>query len=142
MFNMDDWKILVDSLDMGDMRLYHAYAYNEKTRQVIEGMEEGLDEEAVRANFQHYLMGTLMQMEMERQYYEQKQARATKSTETRPDGTVVETSTVEVTHTATSQPARPEVKPTFITEEPKQEKKSTFLTEEPKDGQGGGVLLL
>ena len=133
MFNMDDWKILVDSLDMGDMRLYHAYAYNEKTRQVIEGMEEGLDEEAVRANFQHYLMGTLMQMEMERQYYEQKQARATTSTETRPDGTVVETSSIEVTRTVTSQPA---AKP-LVQEE---KKPSTFLTEEPKNPTGGILL--
>ena len=46
------------------MRLYHAYAFNEETKQVIEGDMEDPDEEFVRAQFQQQLMMTLMQMEM------------------------------------------------------------------------------
>lgn len=142
MFNMDDWKILVDSLDMGDMRLYHAYAYNEKTRQVIEGMEEGLDEEMVRANFQHYLMGTLMQMEMERQYYEQQQARATKTTEERPDGTKIETTTVEVSRSISSQPA-PQRQSTFQARPQMEEKKesSILLPGQEENKSSGGFIV-
>lgn len=65
--NLKDWQVRVDSIDLGDMRLYHAYAFNEKTREVIEGDMEGLDEDYVREEFQRQLVGTLMQMEMMRQ---------------------------------------------------------------------------
>lgn len=68
--NLEDWQVRVDSIDLGDMRLYHAYAFNEKTREVIEGDTEGLDEACVREQFQHQLVGTLMQMEMMRQMEE------------------------------------------------------------------------
>lgn len=64
--NFDDWKIQVESIDLGDLRLYHAYAFNEKTRQVIEGDFEDVDEVYVREAFQQQLMMTLMQLEMER----------------------------------------------------------------------------
>lgn len=63
--NLDEWQIRVDSIDLGDLRLYHAYAFNEKTKQVIEGDTEHPDEEFVRMRFQQQLMGTLMQMNME-----------------------------------------------------------------------------
>ena len=46
--NLEDWQTRVDSIDLGDMRLYHAYAFNEKTKQVIEGDTEHPDEELVR----------------------------------------------------------------------------------------------
>lgn len=62
--NLDDWQVRVESIDLGDMRLYHAYAFNEETKQVIEGDMEDPDEEFVRAQFQQQLMMTLMQMEM------------------------------------------------------------------------------
>lgn len=62
--NLDDWQVRVESIDLGDMRLYHAYAFNEETRQVIEGDMEDPDEEFVRAQFQQQLVMTLMQMEM------------------------------------------------------------------------------
>ena len=63
--NLDEWQTRVDSIDLGDLRLYHAYAFNEKTKQVIEGDTEHPDEEFVRMRFQQQLMGTLMQMDME-----------------------------------------------------------------------------
>ena len=46
--NLEDWQTRVDSIDLGDMRLYHAYAFNEKTKQVIEGDTEHPDEELDR----------------------------------------------------------------------------------------------
>lgn len=67
MYSMDDWQTRVDSIDVGGMRLYHAYAFNEKTKQVIEGDSEGLDEEQVRQDFQRQLAFTLMQLQMEEQ---------------------------------------------------------------------------
>lgn len=63
--NLEDWQTRVDSIDLGDMRLYHAYAFNEKTRQVIEGDMESPDEQYVRERFQQQLVGTLMQIDME-----------------------------------------------------------------------------
>ncbi|MEQ2957598.1 hypothetical protein [Slackia piriformis] len=63
--NLEEWQTRVDSIDLGGIRLYHAYAFNEKTRQVIEGDMEDTDEEFVRARFQQQLIGTLMQMDME-----------------------------------------------------------------------------
>lgn len=65
--NLEDWQTRVDSIDLGDMRLYHAYAFNEKTKQVIEGDIEHPDEQYVRMRFQQQLMGTLMQIDMEEQ---------------------------------------------------------------------------
>lgn len=67
MYSMDDWQTRVDSIDVGGMRLYHAYAFNEETKQVIEGESEGLDEEQVRQDFQRQLAFTLMQLQMEEQ---------------------------------------------------------------------------
>lgn len=67
MYSMEDWQTRVDSIDVGGMRLYHAYAFNEKTKQVIEGDSEGLDEAQVREDFQRQLMFTLMQLQMEEQ---------------------------------------------------------------------------
>ena len=65
--NLEDWQTRVDSIDLGDMRLYHAYAFNEKTKQVIEGDTEHPDEQFVRERFRQQLMGTLMQLDMEEQ---------------------------------------------------------------------------
>jgi hypothetical protein len=65
--NFEDWQVRVDSIDLGDLRLYHAYAFNEKTQQIIEGDTEDPDEEYVRQRFQQQLAMTLMQLEMERQ---------------------------------------------------------------------------
>lgn len=65
--NFEDWQVRVDSIDLGDLRLYHAYAFNEKTKQIIEGDTEDPDEEYVRQRFQQQLAMTLMQLEMERQ---------------------------------------------------------------------------
>ena len=58
------------------MRLYHAYAFNEKTKQVIEGDTEHPDEELVRMRFQQQLMGTLIQMDMEEQMRAAQERRA------------------------------------------------------------------
>lgn len=65
--NFEDWQVRVDSIDLGDLRLYHAYAFNEKTQKIIEGDTEDPDEEYVRQRFQQQLAMTLMQLEMERQ---------------------------------------------------------------------------
>lgn len=67
MYSMDDWQTRVDSIDVGGMRLYHAYAFNGETKQIIEGESEGLDEEQVRQDFQRQLAFTLMQLQMEEQ---------------------------------------------------------------------------
>lgn len=74
--NLEDWQTRVDSIDLGDIRLYHAYAFNEKTKQVIEGDTEHPDEEFVRMRFQQQLMGTLMQMDMEEQMRAAQERRA------------------------------------------------------------------
>lgn len=63
--NLEEWQTRVDSIDLGGIRLYHAYAFNETTKQVIEGDMEDTDEDFVRARFQQQLIGTLMQMDME-----------------------------------------------------------------------------
>lgn len=63
--NLEEWQTRVDSIDLGGIRLYHAYAFNEKTRQVIEGDMEDTDEEFVRTRFQQQLIGTLVQMDVE-----------------------------------------------------------------------------
>ena len=65
--NHDDWKIAVDSINLGDLCLYHAYAYNEKTKQIMEGQLEHPDEEYVRSSMEQQLAGTLMMMQMEEQ---------------------------------------------------------------------------
>lgn len=64
--NINDWQVRVDSIDIAGMRLYHAYAFNEETKQIIEGDMEDTDEEYVRSCFQQQLMMTLMQLDMER----------------------------------------------------------------------------
>lgn len=63
--NLEDWQVRVDSIDLGDFRLYHAYAFNEKTQQIIEGDTEDPDEQYVRDRFQQQLVSTLMMIEME-----------------------------------------------------------------------------
>ncbi len=67
MMDRSDWKIAVDSIDLGGMRLYHGCAWNEKTKQVIEGEIEDTDEAYVRAMIEQQLDNTLMTLAMEEQ---------------------------------------------------------------------------